>query len=105
MLYLNDVMMLHPYHSYVVLFDTDFHTTIEKLLRENLAVRTHHYNRLKADIEYLERKKKVTEDHLFQLQVAERLFLESQSTFDQWSNKQIVRITENQKETLFENKK
>lgn len=96
-------MMLHPYHSYIVLFDQDFHTTIEKLLRADLAARTHDYNRLKSDIEYLEKKKKVTEDHLFRLQVAERLFIESQQTFNQWRTKQIVRINENQKETLFGN--
>jgi len=97
-------MMMHPYHNYAVLLDKDFNKMIEQALRFNHNINTAAYNRIKKEIEFLEKKKKVTESHLAELRMAENLFSESEHTLYLWNSKLVARITEDQKEALFDKK-
>jgi hypothetical protein len=97
-------MMMHPYHNYAVLFDKDFHKMIEQALKSNLCTNVAAYNKAKAEMEVLVRNNKATEFDLVKLRVAENLFSESQHTLNLWHSKQVARITEEQKEALFDNK-
>ena len=97
-------MNMHPYHNYAVLFDKDFHKMIEQELKSNLSTNSYTYNKIKAEIEILEKKNKVTEYDLMKLRVAESLLSESQATLNFWHLKKCSRITEDQKEFLFGNK-
>jgi hypothetical protein len=95
---------MHPYHNYAVLFDKDFHKMIEQELKSNLSTNSYAYNKIKAEIEILEKKNKATEFDLIKLRSAENILSQSQATFNFWNSKQVTRITEDQKEALFGNK-
>ena len=65
-------MNMHPYHNYVVLFDKDFHKMVEQELKCNLSANSYTCNKIKAEIEILEKKNKVTEyDLMNYIQVCE----------------------------------
>ena len=92
---------MHPYHNYVVLFDKDFHKMVEQELKCNLSTNSHTYNKIKAEIEILEKKNKVTEYDLMKLRVAENMLSESQATLNFWHSKKCSRVTEGQVNELF----
>ena len=95
---------MHPYHNYAVLFDKDFHKMIEQELKSNLSTNSYTYNKIKAEIEILEKKNKVTEYDLMKLRVAESLLSGSQATLNFWHSKKCCRVTEAQVNELFDNK-
>ena len=94
-------MNMHPYHNYVVLFDKDFHKMVEQELKCNLSANSYTCNKIKAEIEILEKKNKVTEYDLMKLRVAENMLSESQATLNFWHSKKCSRVTEGQVNELF----
>ena len=49
-------MNMHPYHNYVILFDKDLHKMVEQELKSNLSTNSYTCNKIKAEIEILEKK-------------------------------------------------
>ena len=94
-------MNMHPYHNYAVLFDKDFHKMVEQELKSNLSTNSYTYYRIKAEIEILEKKNKVTEYDLMKLRVSENILSQSQATLNFWHSKKYCRITEEQVNELF----
>ena len=92
---------MHPYHNYAVLFDKDFHKMVEQELKSNLSTNSYTYYRIKAEIEILEKKNKVTEYDLMKLRVSENILSQSQATLNFWHSKKYCRITEEQVNELF----
>ena len=94
-------MNMHPYHNYVILFDKDLHKMVEQELKSNLSTNSYTCNKIKTEIEILEKKNKVTEYDLMKLRVAESLLSESQATLNFWHSKKCSRVTEKQVNELF----
>jgi hypothetical protein len=74
---------------------------VEQELKCNLSANSHTCNKIKAEIEILEKKNKVTEYDLMKLRVAESLLSESQATLNFWHSKKCSRVTEGQVNELF----
>jgi hypothetical protein len=74
---------------------------VEQELKCNLSTNSHTYNKIKAEIEILEKKNKVTEYDLMKLRVAENMLSESQATLNFWHSKKCSRVTEGQVNELF----
>jgi len=77
---------------------------IEQELKSNLSTNSYTYNKIKAEIEILEKKNKVTEYDLMKLRVSENILSQSKATLNFWHSKKYCRITEEQVNELFDNK-
>ena len=98
--------MMHPYHKYVVLFDRDLDFMVSESLEGNVLDSENFVKRIEFDIAQLKKKNKLSEVELREndLRIAKKILSESKHKLELWYSKQITRITEEQKEALFDNK-
>ena len=98
--------MMHPYHKYVVLFDRDLDFMVSESLEGNVLDSENFVKRIEFDITQLKKKNKLSEVELREndLRIAKKILSESKHKLELWYSKQVTRITEEQKETLFDNK-
>ena len=98
--------MMHPYHKYVVLFDRDLDFMVSESLGGNVLDSENFVKRIEFDIVQLKKKNKLSEVELREndLRIAKKILSESKHKLELWYSKQITRITEEQKEALFDNK-
>lgn len=98
--------MMHPYHKYVVLFDRDLDFMVSESLEGNVLDSENFVKRIEFDIVQLKKKNKFSEVELREndLRIAKKILSESKHKLELWYSKQVTRITEEQKETLFDNK-
>ena len=98
--------MMHPYHKYVVLFDRDLDFMVSESLEGNVLDSENFVKRIEFDIVQLKKKNKLSEVELREndLRIAKKILSESKHKLELWYSKQVTRITEEQKEALFDNK-
>ena len=98
--------MMHPYHKYVVLFDRDLDFMVSESLEGNVLDSENFVKRIEFDIVHLKKKNKLSEVELREndLRIAKKILSESKHKLELWYSKQVTRITEEQKEALFDNK-
>jgi hypothetical protein len=98
--------MMHPYHKYVVLFDRDLDFMVSESLEGNVLDSENFVKRIEFDITQLKKKNKLSEVELREndLRIAKKILSESKHKLELWYSKQVTRITEEQKEALFDNK-
>ena len=77
---------------------------IEQELKSNLSTNSYTCNKIRAEIEILEKKNKVTEYDLMKLKVSENMLSQSRATLHFWHSKKCCRVTEEQVNELFDNK-
>jgi hypothetical protein len=97
---------MHPYHKYVVLFDRDLDFMVSESLEGNVLDSENFVKRIEFDITQLKKKNKLSEVELREndLRIAKKILSESKHKLELWYSKQVTRITEEQKEALFDNK-
>jgi hypothetical protein len=97
---------MHPYHKYVVLFDRDLDFMVSESLEGNVLDSENFVKRIEFDIVQLKKKNKLSEVELREndLRIAKKILSESKHKLELWYSKQVTRITEEQKEALFDNK-
>lgn len=96
--------MMHPYHKYVVLFDRDLDFMVSQSLENDVLNSESHLRRIESDLDQLKKKNKPTDLAEINLRIAKQILSESKHKLDLWFNKEVTRITEDQKEALFGNK-
>lgn len=96
--------MMHPYHKYVVLFDRDLDFMVSQSLENDVFNSESHLRRIESDLDQLKKKNKPTDLAEINLRIAKQILSESKHKLDLWFNKEVTRITEDQKEALFGNK-
>ena len=96
--------MMHPYHKYVVLFDRDLDFMVSQSLENDVFNSESHLRRIESDLDQLKKKNKPTDLAEINLRIAKQILFESKHKLDLWFNKEVTRITEDQKEALFGNK-
>ena len=98
--------MMHPYHKYVVLFDRDLDFMVSESLEGNVLDSENFVKRIEFDITQLKKKNKLSEVELREndLRIAKKILSESKHKLELWYSTQVTRITEEQKEALFDNK-
>ncbi len=95
---------MHPYHKYVVLFDRDLDFMVSQSLENDVFNSESHLRRIESDLDQLKKKNKPTDLAEINLRIAKQILFESKHKLDLWFNKEVTRITEDQKEALFGNK-
>lgn len=97
---------MHPYHKYVVLFDRDLDFMVSQSLENDVFNSENHVRRIESTIAQLKKKNKLPEAESLEndLRIAKQILSESKHKLDLWFNKEVTRITEDQKEALFGNK-
>ena len=95
---------MHPYHKYVVLFDRDLDFMVSQSLENDVFNSESHLKRIESDLDQLKKKNKPTDLAEINLRIAKQILSESKHKLDLWFNKEVTRITEDQKEALFGNK-
>lgn len=95
---------MHPYHKYVVLFDRDLDFMVSQSLENDVFNSESHLRRIESDLDQLKKKNKPTDLAEINLRIAKQILSESKHKLDLWFNKEVTRITEDQKEALFGNK-
>lgn len=95
---------MHPYHKYVVLFDRDLDFMVSQSLENDVFNSESHLRRIESDLNQLKKKNKPTDLAEINLRIAKQILSESKHKLDLWFNKEVTRITEDQKEALFGNK-
>ena len=98
--------MMHPYHKYIVLFDRDLDFMVSESLEGNVLDSENFVKRIEFDVAQLKKKNKLSEAELREndLRIAKKILSESKHKLELWYSKQVTRITEEQKEALFDNK-
>ena len=96
--------MMHPYHKYVVLFDRDLDFMVSQSLENDVFNSESHLKRIESDLDQLKKKNKPTDLAEINLRISKQILSESKHKLDLWFNKEVTRITEDQKEALFGNK-
>ncbi len=98
--------MMHPYHKYVVLFDRDLDFMVSQSLENDVLNSETHVRRIESTIAQFKKKNKLSEAESLEndLRIAKQILSESKHKLDLWFNKEVTRITEDQKEALFGNK-
>jgi hypothetical protein len=97
---------MHPYHKYVVLFDRDLDFMVSQSLENDVLNSETHVRRIESTIAQFKKKNKLSEAESLEndLRIAKQILSESKHKLDLWFNKEVTRITEDQKEALFGNK-
>ena len=97
---------MHPYHKYVVLFDRDLDFMVSESLEGNVLDSENFVKRIEFDLAQLKKKNKLSDAEWREndLRIAKKILSESKHKLELWHSKQVTRITEDQKETLFGNK-
>lgn len=91
---------LHSYHSYALLFDKEMDTMVCKLLKKEISNLKHYLKQVEDKIKNKNNKQSL-ESLLFEKGVFEKLITESENNLYNWSNKRVVRITEEESEKIF----
>lgn len=97
---------MHPYHKYAVLFDRDLDFMVSQSLENDVLNSETHVRRIESTIAQFKKKNKLSEAESLEndLRIAKQILSESKHKLDLWFNKEVTRITEDQKEALFGNK-
>lgn len=86
---------MHPYHTYVVLFDRDLDNMVMRALQRELDNAKRHLNSLNNS------KSKLDSFAATERRVAESLVNQCEADLEMWYNKKVKKIKQDEIETLF----